>query len=110
MEEYYLNCKKLKKLGFENNKLNNYENFKGTFTESEFKEIINEKQRRKNKRKRVMKKYDELKIIYENLKIPGKKIVFGTCTFDDKNLLQSEKNLPPPSSSCCSSPCRQPAR
>jgi len=87
---YRKRCSELKKVNFSNESLNEFCNFKDLMNEKQFKIVMNEKQRRKNKRYRVNKKYELLYKIAQNLNSENKKIVFGTCTLDDKNLNQTE--------------------
>ena len=83
---YLERCKDLKKANFSNESLNEFEYFKDKLNKEQFKIILNEKQRRKNKRNRVGKKYEELYKIAEKINNKNKKIVFGTCTLDNENL------------------------
>lgn len=84
MKLYKLICKKLIDNGLALEELNNYDNFKEFFTQSEFKTIIKTKQNRKNKRYRTKNKFLELyRISYV---VPNTKIVFGTITLNDHYL------------------------
>ena len=87
---YRTRCSELKKVNFSNESLNEFCYFEDLMNKKQFKIVMNEKQRRKNKRYRVNKKYELLYKIAENLNNENKKIVFGTCTLDDKNLSQTE--------------------
>lgn len=69
--------------------LNDYRNFKDIMSAYEFKCVINEKQRRKNKRNRTKKKYIELIKIRNAIKVKST-IVFGTITLDNENLSMKE--------------------
>lgn len=94
MREYQSRCKYLVKNGCPLIELNEYRNFKDIFSSYEFKKIMNEKQKRKNKRHRTKKKYKELYLIKELL-IQEKlgenaKIVFGTLTLDNEHLSKKE--------------------
>ncbi len=89
MELYKFRCSVLVKNGLALEELNNYENFKDLFSAEEFKKILNEKQKRKNKRYRTKNKFYELIRIAMCIK-QDKKIVFGTITLDDYNLNQKE--------------------
>jgi len=84
MKLYKLVCKKLIDNGLALEELNNYDNFKEFFTQSEFKTIIKTKQNRKNKRYRTKNKFLELyRISYV---VSNPKIVFGTITLNDHYL------------------------
>ena len=84
MKLYKLVCKRLIDNGLALEELNNYDNFKEFFTQSEFKTIIKNKQNRKNKRYRTKNKFLELyRISYV---VPNPKIVFGTITLNDHYL------------------------
>lgn len=84
MDKYYFHCNKLVKDGLTLEELNNYNNFKNEFTEKEFKLILNEKQRRKNKRYRTKSKFKEILLI-KNF-VTNAKLIFGTITLDDRHL------------------------
>lgn len=89
MKLYQTHCKLLIDNGCPLSELNEYRNFKDFMTLYEFKKIILEKQRRKNKRYRTKQKYIELIKIRNEIK--GKSnIVFGTITLDNKHLNQKE--------------------
>lgn len=92
MRIYQSRCKFLIDNGCLLTELNEYRNFKDIFSLYEFKNIMNEKQNRKNKRYRTKKKYREL---YQIKNIIGyseyePKIVFGTLTLDDEHLSKKE--------------------
>lgn len=95
MNKYYLlykdRCKKLLKLE-DYTLLNDYEYFKDIIPEEDYKEIILEKQRRKNKRYRVDSKIFEMMRLANMYRketiIP--KIVFGTINLNDKTLSRKE--------------------
>ena len=84
MKLYKLICKKLIDNGLALEELNNYNNFKDNFSESEFKKIMKNKQNRKNKRYRTKNKFLELYRI--SYCIPNAKVVFGTITLNDHYL------------------------
>lgn len=89
MDKYKIRCRNLKKNGYENKDLNEYKYFKDLFSQYEFNLIMNEKQKRKNKRYRTKNHILEMYNIalYSNIET---KIVFGTCTLNNKSLNQKE--------------------
>lgn len=90
-EIYQLKCKILKDYdGLALEELNNYRNFEELFSPEEFKNIMNLKQARKNKRYRAKEKFYQLLRIAACIKNSNKKIVFGTITLSDKYLSQKE--------------------
>lgn len=95
MNKFYLlyrdRCKSLVELK-DYNLLNDFNFFKDIIPDHDFKEIIREKQNRKNRRYRTDRKILEmvrLSMYYHMLNIRPK-IVFGTLTLDDKTLSQKE--------------------
>lgn len=95
MNQYYLvyrdRCKSLIKLE-DYNLLNDFAYFKDIIPDQDFKDIIREKQNRKNRRYRTDRKiFDMLRLTnyYSMLNIPSK-VVFGTLTLNDKILSQKE--------------------
>lgn len=90
MELYQFYCKSLIKNGLALEELNNYSNFEKVFSEEQFKNILNQKQNRKNKRYRTKNKFLEIYRIADLIKNDNKKIVFGTITLNDKYLSKKE--------------------
>lgn len=86
---YKNRCKLLTEIGLALEELNNYENFKDILTENQFKEVIRQKQNRKNKRYRTKIKILDLYKVKVNVLKKGQ-VVFGTITLDDKHLSQKE--------------------
>lgn len=72
---------------------NNYNFFKDLMGEEVFKEILKSKERRKKKRKRCNDKLQQILCYQEDLNYMGIKtrLVFGTCTFNDKELQYKER-------------------
>lgn len=94
LDLYKSRCKELKEYGLDNSELNNYKWFEDLYSPCDFKEVLKEKQNRKNKRYRVKRKiYDYILEIATKLKSQGKdpKVVFGTCTLNDKELSNKER-------------------
>ncbi len=89
MKLYQTHCKYLIDNGCPLTELNEYRNFKDFMTLYEFRKVILEKQRRKNKRYRTKQKYIELIKIRNEIKEKSN-IVFGTITLDNKHLNQKE--------------------
>ncbi|MBQ4209091.1 hypothetical protein II654_01520, partial [bacterium] len=89
MKKYKLICKTLTENGLALEELNNYDNFKDTFTQKEFTQIIKEKQNRKNKRNRTKQKFRE--ILQLQQMIPNSKIVFISIMPNDELLNQKEE-------------------
>lgn len=89
MKKYKLICKTLTENGLALEELNNYDNFKDTFTQEEFTQIIREKQNRKNKRNRTKQKFRE--ILQLQQMIPNSKIVFISIMPNDELLNQKEE-------------------
>lgn len=89
MDNYYIRCKALKSYGLALEELNNYANFKDVFSKYEFEMVMKTKQNRKNKRYRTKKK---LLNVYEIRNyFSNSKIVFGTCTLNNKELENEER-------------------
>lgn len=84
MKTYKFICKSLIDNGLALEELNNYDNFKDVFSESDFQMIMKTKQNRKNKRYRTKTKFLELYKI--SCCIPNSKVVFGTITLNDHYL------------------------
>lgn len=89
MVKYYDHCKKLSNDGHTLIELNEYSNFREILSLYEFKQCMNEKQRRKNKRNRTKHKYIELLQI-KNAIQSATHVVFGTITLDDETLSKKE--------------------
>ena len=85
LRQYQVQCKKLINDGLALEELNDYDNFKSVMTLYEFKKVMLEKQRRKNKRYRTKQKYIELLKIKNCMK-DSSVVVFGTITLDNKHL------------------------
>lgn len=93
-EIYKKRCSFLKDNGVALEELNNYSNFKDLFSIDIWKQIINRKQNRKNKRYRVKQKYKEilcLKDFLDNNDEKKSKIVFGTITLNNEYLYNREE-------------------
>lgn len=87
---YKNRCTALLKNGLSYSELNNYDNFKDILSIQDFKNELRLKQNRKNKRNRTKRALIDLLRFY-NLIDSNKTLVFGTCTFDNKNIkLKSE--------------------
>ena len=85
MAIYQSRCRSLVSDGLTLSELNEYRNFQEVMSLYEFKQVMLEKQKRKNKRYRTKQKYIELIKIRNCLKIKSN-IVFGTITLNNHYL------------------------
>ena len=91
MRKYKLICKTLTENGLALEELNNYENFKEHFSESEFQNILREKQNRKNKRYRTKSKLLDIMRL-KNMLSADTTLVFLTIDPNNELLSQSEQS------------------
>lgn len=87
---YKERCRKILEETKDYKELNDYKNFKDLYSLFEFKKIVNDKQKRKNKRNRCDTKIKEMLQFMNYAQNNTLKIVFGTLTLNDKTLATKE--------------------